>query len=66
MEGIQMITPKEIFNAMSALRQTCEEAESCIACPLYSEEKRRCILRIAAPNEWRLNPAVENIWRAVK
>lgn len=48
-----MTTPKEIFNAMSALRQTCEE-------------KNRCILRIAAPSEWKLLPAVESIWRVVR
>lgn len=59
-------TPKEIFNAMSALRQTCAEAENCGVCPLYSEEKQRCILRVAAPNEWKLLPAVENIWRAIR
>lgn len=57
---------RNIHAAMSTLCKTCSAVENCSVCPLFSEEKNRCILRVASPNEWKLNDPPAETWRVTK
>lgn len=59
-------TENQIAEAMKTIKELCISSSSCGVCALYSEEHKRCALRIIDPSELKINEPPAEVWRAVK
>ena len=59
-------TETKITEAIRTIRELCLSCGNCGECALYSEEHKRCILRITQPTEWKTKEPPKEPWRAVE
>ena len=59
-------TEEKIAEAMTTIRELCISCDSCGECALFAEDRKRCILRITHPAEWKTNNPPETVWRAIR
>jgi hypothetical protein len=60
----EMRSREEILNALNIMKEVCEEAISCLACPL-GDKDGICVIQEGGlnPCEWYLKKP-EKVWRA--
>lgn len=60
-------TKEEIVNALKVIKDECEDHPVCAACPFWSPEANpKCMVSYQYPEDWKINNAEPELWRAFK
>ena len=60
-----MPTKEEILNALTIIKQVCDNADECINCPLRENRNGdACYVKSSLPQDWKIGEEQPPMWRA--